>query len=1102
MTPGMLAAISAIYVASLFGVAWLGDKATARGARFFDRPAVSGVIYCLTLAVYNTSWSFYGSVGRAARTGWGYLPIYLAPVLILTVGRPLLRRIVAAADRQGATSIADFLAARYGARQSVAALVTIGSLAAVLPYIALQLKAVAGSFERLQAGSRGVYGAPASIGVIQDTAFWVTVAMAMFIVMFGVRHSHRSERHRGLMIAVAFDSIVKLVAFLAVATEIISEVFGPGLSGVARAFASLPPALVVPDVLQPLWLSNTLIAALSFLCLPHMFHVMAVERNRTGDLAWGGRLFPLYLVLLSLLMLPVAAAGITVLGSSAQGDGFMIALPLAAGRPSVAVLAYIGGLSAATGMVIVATVALATMLCNDVIMPVVLQAGRTDARLRDADVSALLITVRRIAVGAILLLAYAMHRATADYRLTETGLVSFVGVAQFGPALIAGLYWRRANAAGAVAGIAVGLAIWAWLLLGPISFRPVIGSDPISITTLASLAANIALFWLVSITATQEPGTKSVADSAEPLSGAELRALAVRFVGTDAANTAFARVSSARFEESPHTLAELTRNLLAGAIGSSSARVVMAAAGDRAALGNADARTILDQASEALRINHRLLRTVLDTIPQGICIFDAEQRIVAWNITFLRLLDIPSGIVCVGLPLADLLIFNLSRARYVGSDPRLLLAPNAFEAEQWPYVYERERPDGTVIEIAFDRLPDGGLVSTYSDVTERHRTAAALRVTNDELEVRVRERTEALARATAAAEAANLAKTRFLAAAGHDLLQPINAARLFLATVEHQAKLGKAAVAAVASAATAIHSTEAMIHGLSELSALDTGGMQAAITSIDLPSLLGSLASEMNVIAGEANVVLDVSVHPATVCGDPALLRRIVQNYLVNALRHAGAKRVLLRSRARGPCVEIQVWDDGCGIPRSMRTAIFDEFHRGGRPSGAGMGLGLAIVRRIGAMLGHTTGVFSRLNRGSCFYVRVPVSARNGIAVPEHAVSRGELRALRVLCVDDNSQVLAALSGLLTQWGQVVEIQPGAVPPQAMVLDYHLEDGLTGVDLFDRLSALWGRQVPTLLATADRSTEVREQAAARGIGIVHKPIHPDALRAFLVKAAT
>lgn len=1109
MQVGSLVGLSACYVALLFGVAWLGDRAAAGPRRLLDRPAVSGTIYCLTLAVYNTGWSFYGSVGNAARQGWGYLPIYLAPILVLWFGRPVLRRLHAAADAQGATSIADFIAGQLGASQFVAAVVTIGSILAVLPYIALQLRAVSLSFTALSGGAVDTSTKP--IAPPDDTVFWIAVAMALFTVMFGVRHSHRSRRHRGLMVAVAFDSIVKLLSFVVVASAIVLHT----LRHEPSLFATdASRALLRPHLFRPLWLSNTLVAMLSFLCLPQTFHVSTVERSNPRDAVWGAWLFPVYVILLCALMLPVAAIGVSYYGGAAEGDRFMITIPMAIGRTDLAVLAFIGGLSAATGMVIVATMALATMLCNDVIMPVLLHTPISARWLRRADMSLLIVNIRRFAVIVILALAYASTRITSTYRLSETGLVSFVGVAQFGPALLGGLFWRRATGPGAIAGMLAGLAVWAGMLLTPVTYRPNSLLDPISLCTLVSLLSNVAMFIIVSLAGTSWPRVVDPAGTGQTPSEDELSELAVRFVGAEAASAAFEerkRQSWARLDA-----LDFTRNLLAGAIGIASARVVLAAS-QRSTLSDQAAWAILDEASEALRLNHRLLWTVLSTIPQGICIFDQELRVSAWNGRFLELLDMPAGVVRVGMPLRQLLDYNHDRARYAKSDPRRLLAPHQLEERQWPYIYERERPDGSVLEISFDRLPEGGLVSTYIDISERHRSVLSLRSTNEQLERRVRERTLALEQARSAAEAANQSKTRFLAAAGHDLLQPLSAAKLFIATLEEQVYVSRPfqggppdaadrIAAAVVGAAAALRSSETMIHGLMDISAFDTGVVRTAVGDFELGSVLQPLEQEFRALLGSSLVGLDICHETVTVRSDPFLLRRIVQNYLTNALRHSGARRIGLRCRRRGGRVDIQVWDDGNGLDRTARARVFEEFHRGHGASERGMGIGLTIVHRIGQLLDHPVGVLSIPGRGTCFFVRVPL----GRPVPPQAaesrrneVARFDLNGgepLRVLCIDDDEQVLAGMSGLLRALGIDVLHEPEAAPPDAMIVDYHLGADINGIGLIERLRVLWGSETPALLLTADRSDAIRFEANSQAIALAHKPVKPDQVKAFLAAA--
>ncbi|HVT37155.1 MAG TPA: hybrid sensor histidine kinase/response regulator, partial [Nevskiaceae bacterium] len=426
----LLFAVSIAYVGLLFAIAHAGDRAAARQ----PAPAARPWVYSLALAVYCTSWTFYGAVGRAATSGWDFLPINLGPVLMFVAGYPLVLRIVEISKRNNITSIADFIGARYGRHQSVAMLVTLIAVTGVLPYIALQIKAVAFSFETLA----GPGTAPA-----RDSALVIAGLLAVFAILFGTRQVVSSETHHGMMLAIAFESVIKLVTFLAVGLYAVYGVY----HGFADAYAH---ALVLPQVLhapesgdwQAGFFTQTVLAMGAVLCLPRQFQVAVVENTAAADVRAARWIFPLYLGLLSVLVLPLAAAGLQRL-PEARADTYLLALPLSQGHPLLALAAYVGGFSAATSMVIVACIALSTMLCNEVVMPVLLRM-RGAGYARGRDLSGLLKRIRRIAIVAIVALAYLYYRwFGGPGTLSSIGLLSFSAVAQFLPALIGGLYWRR-----------------------------------------------------------------------------------------------------------------------------------------------------------------------------------------------------------------------------------------------------------------------------------------------------------------------------------------------------------------------------------------------------------------------------------------------------------------------------------------------------------------------------------------------------------------------------------------------------------------------------------------------------------------------------------
>lgn len=1158
-------AVAAGYVTTLFLVAWWGDRRSAGGPLVSPNSWAAAISYCLTLAVYNTSWSFYGSVGRAATSGLDFATIYIGPTLVLLFGQKLLAKVIAIAKAQNVTSIADFIAARYGKSQVLAAFVTLASLLGVLPYIALQLKAVGKSFDYLILQPERAGGE--ALRFWQDSAFGVAASMALFAIVFGVRHVHASEHHRGLMLAIAFESVVKLLAFLIVALFVLFGLSG-GPAALLSQFQSEPQlaGILNFDPTQPVWPATIIISGIAFLCLPQAFHVAVVENEAPSHTRTAAWLYPAYLALFSLLILPIAAAGLARFGAMMDPDTYVISLPIAADASTISLIAFLGGLSAATGMVIMTSVALSTMLCNDVIMPLLLRSRVFGLRAQSRPMTSVLVMVRRLSILGILLLAYLMHRlVNQSYPLTLIGLLSFVAVAQFGPAFVGGLFWPRANKAGASLGIAVGFFIWAYTLLLPSAaplwpgieeivrqgpwqlgwLRPnallgLDGIDPISHATLWSLGANLVCFLVVSALGRQSTVERNqaaafadgvVRESIPKLSSRvlvrldDLRALALRFVGVERGAAAFdnylaARSAGAGPRLDPSGLVDLdsirfTENLLAGAIGAASARVVIAASLEGHSLSRREAMAMLDEASEALRFNRSLLQSTLESVPQGICAFDAEFNITAWNGRFIALLDLPPDFVRVGLALADLIAFNVERGEYAASEFAALLVNRDVAAQSWPYRYERKRPDGTVLEIVYDRVAEGGYVSTYTDVTERHRAAEALRRANEGLELRVRERTEALEQAKGEAEQANLGKTRFLAAASHDLLQPLNAARLFLSALDeslHAASRSgdsdKERVLA-SSAITALRSTEHVLDRLLDISSYDAGAVRAEISDFPIADLLVQLNVEFSAMARERGLVLRVVDCRDVVRSDPHLLRRILQNLLSNALRYTPKGRILLGCRRRGETLRIEVWDTGIGIAAADQKRIFEEFQRLAPGAEKGLGLGLAIVERVSRLLDHAVDVRSRPGLGSCFAVTVPLGRGPGRPLqrsPAMAAPTVAERALTVLCLDNDATILDGLSALLGGWGHRVLVATDAsaamdaaatVPPDIVLLDYHLDGGRNGLDFLDDLRQKAGCDVRALVVTGDRGEAVRKAARARGCEVLSKPVKPAALRRFL-----
>ncbi len=445
----VVVAVALGYIGLLFVIASYGDRARQHGRSRL-------LIYPLSLAIYCTSWTFFGSVGLASRTGFDFLTIYVGPVLMIGLCAPLVVRIVRLAKAQNITSIADFIAARYGKGQAVAATVALIAIVGTIPYIALQLKAVSASLGTILTHIATDTGFAQL--VLGDIALFVAFSMAAFAVLFGTRHIDATEHQDGLMLAIATESIVKLVAFLAVGVFVTFWMFDGPFALFSQALERANTATVLTREPQIATLiAMTLLSFVAILLLPRQFHVTVVENNSESEIRRAAWLFPLYLVLINLFVIPIAMAGlITFPAGRVDSDMFVLALPLIAKSDAFTLVAFIGGLSAATAMVIVETVALAIMISNDIVMPWVLKRRAALVTSR-ADVGQLLLRVRRTAIFVILLLAYVYYRSAGEAQLAAIGLLAFAAVAQLAPAFFGGLFWRRATARGANARMIPGL---------------------------------------------------------------------------------------------------------------------------------------------------------------------------------------------------------------------------------------------------------------------------------------------------------------------------------------------------------------------------------------------------------------------------------------------------------------------------------------------------------------------------------------------------------------------------------------------------------------------------------------------------------------------
>lgn len=1139
MLPGwVLLLVSVGYAALLFAVAWIGD----RYPLYPQRPWLRPLVYSLALAVYCSSWTFYGAVGTAVRSGIGYVPIYLGPMLLLLFGWRILERMAKVAQSQNTVSIADFIASRFGRSQPLAALVATIALIAAVPYLALQYKAVAISLVVLA-------GQDPNGPALGDPALYVAALMALFAILFGTRQVDATEHRPGMMLAVALESLVKLVALVAVG------MFATGWLG-ARDVDYVAATRALVDVAPPVgFAAQCLLAFAAIFCLPRQFHVAIVECGNVADIRRARWMFGAYLVVVTLMVVPIASAGMVLFGNSPHvaPDSFVLALPLAEQRDTLALLAYVGGFSAATGMVIVASVALATMVSNDLVMPLLLRRGW--AERHGGDVAATVLWIRRIAIVCIAGLAWGYYRASgSDASLASFGLMSFAAVAQFAPALIGGLYWHGASRRGAEVGLLVGFGVWlytlllptltdagwfdpAWVRDGPFGIhwlRPrqlfgLWGWDPLTHGTFWSLLGNIGALLLVSArwrpnlderlraAPFLDPYAERSALSAGEWKGnvtlGDLRVLAARIVGERTAQRAFQqRARELGQELQPHARADrnwvqFTERLLAAAVGAASARLVVTSVLKGSGMEVGEVVAVLDEAGQELRFNREILSNTLENIDQGVSVVDGDMCLVAWNRRYQQLFDYPDGMLYIGRPVADLIRYNAERGELGALGPEEIEAEVAKRIEYMrmgsPHVSERVRASGQVLELRGQPLPGGGYATSYSDVTDYKRAERELREINEHLEQRVAERTRE-------AEDAQESRSRFLTAVSHDVLQPLNAARLFTSALrestdpQEQAHLAERVD-------TALRAAEELLDGLLDVSRLDAGKLEPEIVDFDAGALLRELAAQYAPMAAARSIAIRVYAPALPVRSDRRLLRRVLQNFIANALRYTPRGRVVLAARPRGDGIALQVWDSGPGIPEHHMRQIYQEFHRYEQPfdwDGRGLGLGLSICQRISRLLGHALDARSVVGRGSMFSILVPrgtaLSAQAGTA-PRVRIDQ-DLHGLTVLCVDNDRDILSGMEALLSRW-QVATVLATTVdealakvagqPPDVLLVDYHLHDRLDGLDTLDALRAAAGREIPGALLTADGSDTLKQAARRRGYRVLTKPVRPASLRAFL-----
>ncbi len=1155
-----IALIGFTYIFILFLIAYVGDKGALQGAS----PHNSNFVYALSLAVYCSSWTFYGAVGTAVVDGLDYLAIYLGPCLVFLFGYPLVRRIILICKQNSITTISDFLSSRYGKSRRIATIVTVMAVAGSLPYIALQLKAVSSSYFVLSAYGQVTAEVDSTSGLIGDNvALVVAIGLVLFTVLFGTRHLDATEHHKGMILAIAFESVVKLLAILAVGYYAIylltdSDTYNNISDFVASS--ELRSAFGEGTSTWSSFLTKSLLSMTAIILLPRQFQVAVVEARDHHQFKTAMWIMPVYLILTSVIVIPIALSGILLLPNS-QEDLYVLSLPLAAGNNTLAIIAFIGGLSAATGMVIVAAISLSTMVCNDLVMPLLIRRNGIEF-LKRGDLNNIVLLIRRFAIAGLMLGAYGYYKLIdTNQQLANIGLVSFAAIAQFLPATLFALYWRGAHSRGVFWGLAGGFSVWAYTLILPTIIdhstierlfdgswlhpEALLGWSMGSSLTHGvfwSLGVNLCLIVFFSFRESQSvieklqasrffyTGSQIKSNASDNNEGSyevspdDLFIIAERITGARSSRALFAQyekrmnVDLATQAHADQTLIAAVQKAIAGVIGTASAQRLISDTllGDQEFLG--ELTHLVDETSDVLKFNRNLLQTTLQNITHGIAVVDDNLNLVVWNDTYLKMFGYPESFIYVGKPIKEVFDYSAERGDFAGKDPQTEIEKRIrFLQQRSPYTTVRHTIEGLVIKATGEPMPEGGFVTTYEDITDSVNAAELLKKANEELETRVQERTLELEALTKELERNTRSKTHFLAAASHDLLQPINAARLFAHSISERAEDATEVERLSKNIDQSLATANELLRALLDISKLDAGGIEPEPANLGLHDFLQNIRSEMLASAQDKGVTLTVEAEPIYVNTDRQLLISVLLNLVANALRYTPetGSVALIAAKNDQEEAEILVCDTGMGIKPKDLKLIFNEFYQvkdNSIQDGRGLGLGLSIVKRICRLLNIAIHAESVVGEGSIFTLTLPTIEAPKRNVPEDAPSAKpsspefKLLGTKVMCLDNDEAVLNAMQTLLEGWG--CEVVRAMAYQEALsvierheldlvLVDYRLDGEETGLDILrhgrQRSSSLKG-----VLITAEQDKSLKPLASDLGFMYLDKPLEPAALKSLMM----
>ena len=1104
--------IVGFYLLALFALAFWGDR-HLRDNR--QHP----VLYSLGLGVHCTSWAFFGTTSQAAQYGWAVIPTYLGITLTMAFAFPVILHISRLCQQHNISSLADLISLKYQHSHLIAALITLLCFFGVVPYIALQLDAITKSINLLT-------------GEPQTTTPWLSIyvagLLAIFAITFGTRTLNLTDKHPGLLLTIAFESIIKLVALWAVGIFVCFFLFDGALDLISNAASNDSARNVIyADSAPWVYLSHVALGVCSMFVLPRQFHMNFVEQNGEGELKTARWLFPLYLFGMTLFIIPIALAGKMLLPVDTSSDAYVLALPLYTENIALSSFAFIGGLSATTSMVIVATLALGIMISNNVVTPLWLKARLKTSPNRSMQPNKIL-SIRRITVVVVLSIALWYHLNISQAApLVKSGVIAIALLAQCMPVLMFGIYWRRSSKAAAVSALLVGSTCWAIFLLYPsllssYYFNPAPTDQALGLGFAFSLLANCITFVVVAFISsrhgTNETDTTLQSNSPPNLlvKVRDLMALTERVLESATHSQLVKqltidveRASSSGYAS--QALIDRVNKLLAAQVGAPSARILLGAIADTGRAALPELVDWVEEATQSFQFNHEVLQSSVQNIEQGISVVDDKLQLLAWNDRYVELFAYPKGFLKAGMPITDILSYNAKRGLF---NPSSIDKRVSYMREGTRHKHIRKQPDGKVIELNGAPLPGGGYVTTYSDITEYMAIQKELESAKEDLEERVTQRTAELEEAKLQADKANESKTKFLAAAGHDLMQPFNAATLFASMLSKKTQ-GSELATLSEGVVNSLDNAQSLLSMLLDMTKLDAGVLIPQKTEFAIDEMLSSLVQEFSVIAKQKGVTLRYVQTNVIVYSDKNLLRRVLQNLLSNAVRYTpkgsilvGVRRIQTENTEK--TIKLCVYDTGLGIAAHQQHEIFSEFHQLDNNKGEGIGLGLTIVEKICRLLGHQVGLTSLPGKGSCFSVtatRIMHTSGNSKQVLKTESYNKELflENKRFLLVENDEQVANAMCALLADWGANTTLITSGTEAHnvshqhfdVLIADYHLNYGENGFDVAAILSEENVSFALKILVTANRSNEIREKAAASQFSYLPKPLKPAALKRLL-----